>query len=287
MQVNSAEYPWPQTLDHEDVEWPSEDQRLLVPFREAVNVTETSLLGASIAFGTDGTLYLLHAVEPSDMTSTDIIRHNAGIKLTVKDQFDVPIVQQRADYSRDLVDSFVATHDITTVLIDNEENSSRIGTDQTDGLDCHTVVGTGMDAFASPASILVPVARGPHSCLATRIAEAIAIAYDCRIELFHVIPEDASDELHRDATKLLETYSSRVEESVEVDHHVLREPDPADAIIEHADYHDLTVLGAPEKGKLRRFLFGSTADDVMNSSDTKPILTAHRQGTESMISRWF
>lgn len=289
MLVNSDEYPWPQTLDHEDVEWPSEDQRILVPFREAVNVTETSLLGASIAFGADGTLYLLHAVEPGNDTNTNVIRKDAGTKLRVREEFEVPILQQRDEFSRNLLDSFIHTHEITSVLIDNEEESffARTGSTQAEGLDCHTVIGTGMNAFESPTSILVPVARGPHSGLAIRIAEAIATAYDCWIELFHVIPEDAPEELGDDATKLLETYNSRVADSVDVDYHVLREPDPTDAIIEHSDYHDLTILGAPEKGKLRRFLFGSTADDVMNNNETQPILTAHRKGTDTLISRWF
>jgi len=288
MQVNSEDRPWPQPLDHEDLEWPPEDQRILVPFHEAVNVTESSLLGASIAFGSDGTLYLLHSVDPSVRPRTDDIRQDAGAKLTVTEEFEVPVVQRREDHSRNVLQTFVDSHDITSVLLDNAEDSffSRTGPDQAEGLDCHTVVGTGMDAFEPPASILVPVASGPHSGLATRIAEAVASAYDCWIELFHVLPEDAPEERESDAGALLDTYSGRIDDSVEVDTHVVRQSETADAIVEHSEYHDLTILGAPEKGKLRRFLFGSTTDDVMNSSETKPILTAHRKGTETLLSRW-
>ncbi|MFC7194261.1 universal stress protein [Halosimplex aquaticum] len=144
-----------------------------------------------------------------------------------------------------------------------------------------------MEAFESPSSILVPVARGPHSGLATRIAEAIARAYDCWMELFHVVPEDAPSEAERDADELLDAYQYRLDDDVDVDTHVLRASDPAEAIIEHSGYHSMTVLGAPEKGTLRRFLFGSTTDEVTQNTDAKPILTAHRNSADSFVSRWF
>ncbi|WP_229120888.1 universal stress protein [Halapricum desulfuricans] len=289
MPANSDGSPQMQMLEHEDVAWPSEDQRILVPFHEAVNVTETGLLGASIASGTNGTLYLLHAVKPGDTKNTDVIRHDAGTKFLIKQEFDVPVVQQQKELSDDLLRAFIESHDITSVLINREEESffSRAGSDQTDGLQCHTIVGSGIAAFDSPTSILVPVAGGPHSGLAIRIAEAIATAYDCSIELLHVISEDASEQQENDAAKLLDTYSSRVAGSIEVHCDVLRKPGVADTIIEQSETRDLTVLGAPEKGELRRYVFGSTVDDIMNNTDPQPILTVHRKDTESLISRWF
>ncbi|MCU4716685.1 universal stress protein [Halapricum hydrolyticum] len=289
MSVNSDECPWPQTLDHRDMEWPSENQRLLVPFREAANQTETSLLGASIAFGTDGELYLLHAVEADSNPDPDELRRDAETRLAIEQQFPVPIVERREEFSPGLLDTFVDACSITSVLVDTEEVSffSRNGSDQADGLDCHTLVGTGMDEFESPSTILVPVDRGPHSGIATRIAEAIATAYGSRVDLFHVIPEDASEDRKDDATKLLDAYSYRIDDRIDVEYHVLRDADPAAAIIDQSQQHDLTVLGAPEKGKLRRFLFGSTADSVVEGGDGEPVLVAHRNGTESLISRWF
>ncbi|WP_436927026.1 universal stress protein [Halosimplex amylolyticum] len=288
MSINSGDRPWPQTLDHEDMEWPPEEQRVLVPFREAVNVTETGFLGASVTFGTDGSLYILHAVE-DDVSRPAEIREHVELKREIQDEFGVPVVQQTDDYSRSMLDSFVSSHSITTTVVDREE-ASLFPTgrpEETVLRDCHTVVGTGMDAFDSPSSILVPVAKGPHSGLATRIAESIARAYGAWIELFHVLPEDAPEETERDADKLLDAYSYQLDDDVEVDYHVLRAPDTAEAIVEHAGYHSLTILGAPEKGKLRRFLFGSTTDEVTRNAESKPILTAHRASVDSFVSRWF
>ena len=289
MSINSGDNPWPQVLSHPDLDWPTDEPRVLVPFHEAVNLTETGLLGASITFGTDGELYLLHAVDADDNEIPDRILDEAELKMEIRDRFPVPVHQTEQEYSPDLLDTFTSSNAITTTVVDREETSffARDRDEKTVAKGCHTVVGTGMDTFESPSSILVPVAKGPHSGLASRIAEAIARSYDCWIELFHVIPEEASEHVEVDAEGLLEAYEYQLDDDVTVDHHVVRAAEPAEAIIEHSGYHNLTVLGAPEKGKLRRFLFGSTTDKVTENAKPGPVLTAHRNMDDSVISRWF
>lgn len=286
MSINSEGQPWPQTLTHEDLEWPSSEQRVLVPFHEAVNRAETGALGGSVAFGSDGELYLLHAVDSADVASSESVREQSELQLDVRDEFDVPVTDVVEEFSPDVLDSFVDAYSITTAVIDEDQDvfTSRDGSARTKR--CHTLVGTGMDAFESPSSILVPVASGPHSGLATKIAQSIARAYDCWIELFHVVPEDASQETETDARDLLAAYEHRLDDDVEVDRHVYEATDPADAIVEHSEYHSVTILGAPRKGKLRRFVFGSTVDDVKRNVGRGPVLTARRNGTGSALSRW-
>lgn len=288
MSINSAGKPWPQTLAHDDLEWPTDDQRVLVPFHEAVNLTETGLLGGSIAFGTGGELYLLHTVDPEAMPNRGAIREHSKLKLNVREEFDVPVIDTEREYSSGVLDSFVRSHSITTTVVDEAESSffTHVGERERVAKDCHTVIGTGMNDFESPSSILVPVASGPHSGLATKVAQSIAKAYDCWMELFHVISEDASTEQADDASDLLDAYEYRLDDSVDIDHHVYRATDTADAIVEHSGYHSLTILGAPQKGKLRRFLFGSTTDEVKDNIDHGPVLTAYRNLSESKISRW-
>jgi nucleotide-binding universal stress UspA family protein len=289
MSVNPGDRPWPQVLGHEGVDWPTDEQRILVPFCDAVNERETSLLGAHVTFGVDGELYLLYAPDSEESVGTDELRNQAELKMELTDQFSIPVVQNEQPYSRGLLESFVESHSITTTVVDHAETCffSRGRDEKTVAKGCHSVVGTRMDRFESPSSILVPVAKGPHSGLATRIAEAIARAADCWIELFHVVPEDATEREEADAGKLLDAYEYRLDDDVDVDHHVVRAPGPADEIIEHSSYHDMTILGAPEKGKLRRFLFGSTADQVKQDSESGPLLTAHRNTDESVLSRLF
>jgi nucleotide-binding universal stress UspA family protein len=285
MSINSEGKPWPQALAHDDLDWPASDQRVLAPFHEAVNLSETSELGASIAFGSDGELYLLHAVDPDEIDDSDTVRELAGADLSVQETFDVPVSTAVRECSRDVIDTAVDSHSITATVVDEDEKafSSKAGTMK----NCHTVVGTGMDSFDAPSSILVPVASGPHSGLATKIAQSIARAYDCWLELFHVIPEDASAAVQADAHDLLEAYEYRLADDVKVDHHVHEATDPAEAIIEHSEYHSVTILGAPQKGKLRRFMFGSTTDDVTEKVGRGPVLTARRKGAGSRLSSWF
>ncbi|WP_232686215.1 universal stress protein [Halobacterium zhouii] len=289
MSINSGDRPWPQVVGHEDLDWPADDQRILVPFCDAVNERETSLLGANITFGVDGELYLLYAPDSDGATSSDELRDEAEQKMEIRDRFSIPVTQTQLSYSRGLLDSFVDSHSITTTVVDRDETRffSRGRDETTVAKGCHTVVGTRMDRFESPSSILVPVARGPHSGLATRIAEAIARAADCWIELFHVVPEDATEREEVDARNLLDAYDYRLDDGVDVDHHVVRASDPANEIIDHSGYHDMTIVGAPEKGKLRRFLFGSTTDEVRQDSESGPVLTVHRKTDESVLSRLF
>lgn len=259
-----------------------------MPFHEVVNLSETGSLGGSIAFGSEGELYLLHAIDADESDSTDSIRKQSELKLEIREQFDVPVVDAVQEYSPDVLESFVRSHSITTTVIDEDEETffSRGESGEPVAANCHTLVGTGMDQFESPTSILVPVASGPHSGLATKIAQSIARAYGCWLELFHVIPEDPSDDVRDDANRLLDAYEHRLDESVEIDHHVYEAADPAEAIIEHSEYHNLTILGAPQKGKLRRFIFGSTTDEVKHNVGHGPVLTAHRNVEGSTFSRW-
>lgn len=288
MSINSDDRPWPQVLDHDGVDWPSDEQRVLVPFCEAANRAETSRLGASITFGSDGELYILHATDGEASADPDDLRHEAELEMELREEFSVPVTQFETEYSKDVLDSFVDSHSITATVVDREERGffSRGRDEQTVAAGCHNVVGTRMDAFESPSSILVPVAKGPHSGLATRIAEAIARASGCWIELFHVVGEDAGEAERGDADALLDAYEHRLGDDVDVDHHVVEAADPAEEIIEHASYHDVTVLGAPEKGRLRRFLFGSTTDEVERDGESGPVLTVHRDTDESVFSRW-
>jgi nucleotide-binding universal stress UspA family protein len=288
MSSNSEGRPWPKTISRDDVDWPAADQRILVPFCDAVNETETSLLSASITVGTDGELYVLHTTNGDD-ANADRIRKEAEVQMDVQEDFSVPVVQIEQPYSRAVLDSVVEEYSITATVVDRAETTFfSYGRDEkTVAKGCHRIVGTRMDRFEQPSSILVPVAKGPHSGLAARVGASIARAYDCWLELFHVLPEDAGETEEMNADGLLDAYESHLGDDVDVDHHVTTAADPATDIIEHSAYHDVTVLGAPEKGKLRQLLFGSTTTEVQEEGDAGPVLTVHRDVGESFISRWF
>lgn len=281
MSINPDDRPWPRQVAHEDADWPTEDQRVLIPFREQVNAVEAGSLAAGITVGVDGKLYVLQAVE-DDSLDPEAIHKESRLMRDLSESFDVPTIQHETHDRRGAIADFVRQHDITTTVLDQAE---KFGGPTDRHPDCHTVVGTGLEHFESPSSILVPVAKGPHSGLAVKIAAALARAHDAWLELLHVVPADASDSVESDVRGLLDSYSHRVD-GASADCLVEHNNDVTGAIAKQASYHDLTVLGAPQKGRLRRWLFGSTTDTVCEDVQNGPVLTVERKGEGGYLSDW-
>lgn len=124
------------------------------------------------------------------------------------------------------------------------------------------------------SSILVPIAEGPHSKLSVAIAGALAVSTDAVVELFHVSETINVDETERIA-RLFRTAKQRLPSGVDVDTWSLEESDVASAIIEQTEYYDVTIVGDPERSRLRRFISGSITDDV-NADSANTVLTAHK-----------
>ena len=123
------------------------------------------------------------------------------------------------------------------------------------------------------ASMLVPVAGGQHSQLAAEAAHAIAVANDAAVDLFHVIESD-SDEAREDGQRVLDEMVATLDDPERVDTWLFEAPNTAEAIIEQSTYYDLTVMGAPTVGPLKRFVFGSLSKRVQRGADS-PVVVAH------------
>lgn len=116
------------------------------------------------------------------------------------------------------------------------------------------------------SSILVPVGGGPYSELALSLAEVLARANGAWVDVYHVVDPNASPEARRRAEEYVQSCADRLGDFERVDAWVQEAPDVSEALIEQTGYYDLTVLGSPTKGRLRRFLFGSTTDDVQTDA---------------------
>lgn len=136
-----------------------------------------------------------------------------------------------------------------------------------------TVVANGSGTLQSVASILVPVAGGPHTELTVRVARALAMHTDAWLELFTVIPTDADADQRSAGAKHLAAARRTLGEFEESDTWLYEADEPANAIAEQSAYYDAIVMGAPKKGRLRRMVFGSTVDSVDESVDI-PVVTA-------------
>jgi len=140
------------------------------------------------------------------------------------------------------------------------------------GAPTDAVVANGHGDLSDLASILVPVAGGPHSGLAVEMACALAKHTDAWVELFTVIPSNASAEERSKGAEQLAQARQSAGEFENLDTWLYEDDDPAMAIAEQSEYYDAVVMGAPTKGRIRRTVFGSTADSVDRCVDI-PVVT--------------
>lgn len=193
-----------------------------------------------------------------------------------------------------IITSAVEEHGVSTIVTEHPESSSASTYQplctplvETVGAtaDCDVVVGAEAPEYDGTSSILIPLAGGPHSPCAIQIAQALATYYDAWIELLHVLPEEASDDRIAEGEQYLSEGIDQVEDQVNADRWLLESGDVATEIIEQSMYYDITVIGAPQKGRLRQFISGSTTTDVEREA-TNTVLTVRKNGDDSCVRRW-
>lgn len=149
------------------------------------------------------------------------------------------------------------------------------------GIDADVVRTNGRGSLDGVRSILVPVAGGPHSGLAVDAARALAAATGAWIDLLHVVSADSS-ETDRDAGRTVLTEASeRLSSFDRADTWSLEaEPgtDVADILVRQARYYDAVVMGAPRKGRLRRFVSGSTTESVSEDAQVPVVVVSDSTG---------
>lgn len=133
---------------------------------------------------------------------------------------------------------------------------------------CNVISVNGDAGFRDFASILLPIANGPHSGLATDVAGVIAEASDAYVDVLHVIPPESDVDTRTAAQERTETAVERIGMDETVSTWVLEAPDAADAIVEQSAYYGLTVIGAPSVGRLHRFVYGSTSQSIREDADS-------------------
>ncbi len=137
--------------------------------------------------------------------------------------------------------------------------------------DCDVIGLTGDVAIDDVASVLVPVAGGPHSALAIETGVAIARAAGAWVELLHVAVEGTPSAEREHMERRLEELTERAGID-RVDSWTFEAEDVTEAIVEQSTCHDVTILGAPTTGRLRRFVFGSTTGTIRNRTTTPVVV---------------
>lgn len=252
--------------DREDVERPTADAPGRCVLYPVVDGTTAGALhlAASIAAGTDATLVVGH-LDTGDEFSLAASREAAHTALAARNGLGVDVALQshtlQGPTPQEAVLTAVETYDPGLVLV-GRETAEALEHAPSTMLDADTVVVNEVRDLESVASILLPYAGGTHADRQLAIAAAIARPNDAWLELLHVTDPDPSAETTDAAEALLAAARNALPDDVEVDAQVVAAEDVVDRIVEASTYHDVTVVGAPTTGRLKRFVFGSTATDI-------------------------
>lgn len=155
-------------------------------------------------------------------------------------------------------------------------------------VDEHTVASLAESEAETIDSILLPVGTGPHSALAAEAARAVAIAADAPVTVLHVISPDAIGKARADAKELLKFAEYVLGPDVTVDTELQEAADTTDVIIERAQTHDFTSIGAPEQqSRLERLVFESVQQTLTQRSDVTVLMARDSDRTmRSLYYRW-
>jgi nucleotide-binding universal stress UspA family protein len=235
-------------------------------------------LAFDLAAGASTDLYVVDAA--TDRTAPEVQTRADEHRVESGDYSDVDVYGVAPDGDAiGTVRYVVERYDAGLLLLGGETPGSLtdvVRGDVTRQVPCDAVVVNQLRETPTVASILVPVADGPHSGVSVRVAGALARATGAWVELLHVSVNPDADGAQTRARELFADGRTHVPPDVHVDTWHLEAEDVVAAISEQSRHYDVTVVGSPQKGRLRRLLFGSTAGEVTSAAENT-VLTA-RQG---------
>jgi nucleotide-binding universal stress UspA family protein len=174
----------------------------------------------------------------------------------------------------------VVTYDVDTVVVPGEDSvlGSSVSQRIAAHADCDVVLVNGRPGLDDLASVLLPIAGGVHSGLATDVAGAVATASDAWVDVLHVVPPEGTGRRRRKAERYVTAAAERLgTDEDRVDTWLLEDENPATAIVEQSQYYGLTVLGAPSSNRLERFVFGSTGDEVRSAAESPVVMAKNNR----------
>lgn len=208
--------------------------------------------------------------------------------LEAKQQFpESPPINQVVTAGHDwdsIINAMIEKYHVTTLVTPEHTHAGiryLLGFDGFDELwvpeTCDTVIPSRVEHTEAINTVLVPIARGPHSEFAIETGLALARQNGASLELLHVYQTGdeegraMGEEILARGTDLLDGFEPAEQTLLEAD-------EIHEAIIEYTQPFDVIVFGAPREGLLRQFMLGTFPEDVSEEADGT-VLIAHKGGT--------
>lgn len=259
-------------------------ERILVPIvsNDPEAIQNRISIASTIATATDGVLRVVRVeTEKEDLQRTisprtnpdelnDVISWATEQTSKARDQWHSGILNGRK-LEREIRHRVDTNAWDTLVLPAQERNGYVTGHHQRrlyEAPPCSVLTVNGDAGFGDCASILVPIANGPHSGLATDVASALVHQWGAYVDILHVVDPDADESARKAAERRVETGANRIGQDDRTSTWLLEAVDPAAEIIEQSRYYGLTIIGAPQSSRLHRFVYGSVSDSVTKEADS-------------------
>jgi amino acid transporter/nucleotide-binding universal stress UspA family protein len=269
--------------------------RVMVPLANPESQTDLIRLASGIAKQRDGVLVPIHIVTVPDQTSLEYARdhldefeedHHDVLDRAVEDaeEFSVPVETHTIVSHRGFEEVFDAAQvhnaDVTVMGWGPSHGSpgrAESAFDElSDGVPCDFLVLR--DRGFDPSRVLVPTAGGPDSDLSATIASLLQAAFGSEVTLLNVAEDRAEGEA------FLEEWA--IEHGLPDAERRVETGDVETAIEAAAEQATLVVIGATERGLLRRLVGGSLVMDVVDDVDCS-VLLAERAQDRSLLQRLF
>lgn len=283
-------------MDTDDTDGPPTDspvapigETVVYPISAGAHKRTTMGLAVDLVTSADGTLLILVPVVAPDQVPLSLTEEMLSKHRQLARYVEMAIVDNQVQAKGTIrvarsyeqaVGAAAENYDASAVLIEHEETaglvSSLLGSTfytLGESVDCPVISVTGAANLTTPASILLAVAGGPHSKAAADVAGALAEPNNAWIDIFHALEGDDPAE-HDRANRVVSDAREQLGAYDRVDSWIEKTPDAAEEIVEQSQYYDLTVLGAPQKGRLRQFVFGSTPETVRERGDGTIVVVA-------------
>lgn len=252
--------------------------RILVPLlsTDAAATADQVRVASALARGSDATLHVAGRVATPDRTPT--ARGSELTPAAERNLLDWAVervsrpAEIRLRHAHRLVDGVlrsIGRHDIDTVVVPSAADPGLLqGITERIALraECDVVTVGGECGYEGVPSMLLAVGGGPYSGPATDVAHRIAVDCDAWIDVLHVVDEDAPAQRRRRAETRVEAAAERIGRPESTSTWIVESGRVAETIITQSTYYGLTVVGAPTKGRLRRFIAGSTSRTVRDNA---------------------